>query len=173
MRMGVRWIGLGTAVALLATSMPAMARPRYGYHPPAFGYGYGQYGRGYRRDRFDFGDFLLGAVLAGGVVAAVSSARNRDGRPSTERSGSRVPDRDQEAATDACAVAVERQAGRYAADARVTDVDTVSRDGEGWRVEGVVATGEDRSYRDSRRFQCGVRYGQVDFVQLGDELAVR
>lgn len=168
-----RWVGIGTAAALLATSMPAMARPRYGYHSPAFGNGYGHYGRRYHRNRFDFGDFLLGAVIAGGVVAAVSSARDRDRRPREDRADSRAFDHDQEAAADACASAVERQASRNSDDARVTDVDRVNRDGEGWRVEGVVATGDERSYGDTRRFQCGVRYGQVDFVQLGDELAVR
>jgi len=176
MKSGVKWIGLGAAAVLLATSMPAMARPRYGYHHyPVRAYpvyGYGHYGRGYRHDGFDFGDFLLGAVVAGGIAAVVANSQDRDGRPDRGRVAP-PPDEDHDAAADACSAAVERQAGRYSGDARVTDVDVVSRDGDGWRVEGVVQTGDDRSYRDSRRFQCGVRYGQVDFVQLGDELAVR
>lgn len=169
MRAGVKWIGAATAAALLATAMPAEARPRYGYHPPGYGYGYG-HGRRHHRDGFDFGDFLLGAVVAGGIVAAVASARDRDGRPRGDRASSPPRDGEQDAAADACADAAERQAG---GDARVTDVRSVSRDGDGWRVEGTVTTGGDSSYRDDRGFQCGVRYGRVDFVQLGDRLAVR
>lgn len=182
----VKWIGLGTAAALLATSMPAMARPRYGY--PGYGqpgYGHGYPGYGYRRhhgDGFDFGDFLLGAVIAGGIAAVATGAMKNATRPGRDdRTGTGSdPRRDGRGATgeqgeaaDACAAAAERQASRYASDARVTDISRVSRDGDGWRVEGVVSTGDERSYRDQRNFQCGVRYGAVDFVQLGDELAIR
>lgn len=173
MRTGVTWIGAATAAALLATSMPATARPRYGYYPPGYGHGWhGDYGRRRHRDGFDFGDFLLGAVVAGGIVAAVASARkDKNGRPRDDRASAPPRlDGEQNAAADACADAAERQAG---GDARVTDVRSVSRDGDGWRVEGTIASGDDRSYRDERGFQCGVRYGRVDFVQIGDELAVR
>ena len=69
MAMAKRWMATGVVAALLATSMPAMARPGYGWGGGWNGPGYGHgWGGGYRhrdRDRFDFGDFLLGAVIIG------------------------------------------------------------------------------------------------------------
>ena len=44
---------------------------------------------------------------------------------------------------------------------RVTGIDSVGREGDGWRVEGTVDAG-----RGDRGFSCGTRYGRVDYVQL-------
>jgi len=62
-----------------------------------------------------------------------------------------------EAAIRVCSDAAERQAG---ADARVAVIDSVIRDGAGWRVEGELSNSEQRT------FLCGTRDGRVDFVQL-------
>lgn len=68
-----------------------------------------------------------------------------------------------ELAINACSDAAERQAGR---DARVATIESVVRDGSGWRVEGELANSAQRS------FLCGASNGRVDFVQLEDgELA--
>ena len=66
---------------------------------------------------------------------------------------------DMEAAINACSDAAERQAGR---DARVSAIESVVRDGDGWRVEGILSNSEQGS------FLCGASEGRVDFVQLGD-----
>ena len=171
-------MGLGVAVALLATSMPAMARPGYGWgggwNGPGYGHGWGGGHRYRHRGGLDFGDFLLGAVIIGGIAAVAADASNRGSSSRRDGAyGNRGDDADQNGAVDACAAAAERQASRYSSDARVTDISMVSRDGDGWRVEGTVASDDGRDYRDSRSFQCGVRHGRVDFLQLGDQTAFR
>lgn len=177
MAMANKWMATGVAAALLATSMPAMARPGYGWSGGWSGPGYGHgWGGGYRhrdRDRFDFGDFLLGAVIIGGIAAVAADASNRKGRPRQNGADGNRADDDQNRAVDVCSAAAESQASRYSNKARVTDISLVRRDGDGWRVEGMVASGDGRDYRDDRSFQCGVRYGRVDFLQLGDQTAFR
>ncbi len=69
-----------------------------------------------------------------------------------------------QAAIGACAEAAERRAG---ANARVETIDTVARDGNGWRVEGSLSGGTQRF------FSCGSTAGQADFVQLGNESFAR
>ncbi|AGH49519.1 hypothetical protein G432_08970 [Sphingomonas sp. MM-1] len=176
-------IGLGVAAAMLATSMPAMARPGHGWGYPRPGYGHGGGYRHHRGNGFDFGDFLLGAVVAGGIAAVATNGfgtrdSNRDdgdadwnGDRGRGQADDRADTAAQDEAADACAAAAERQAGRISTDARVTDISRVSRDGEGWQVQGVVETGP--AAADRRSFLCGARAGQVDFVQLGNELAIR
>jgi hypothetical protein len=149
--------------------------------------GWGGY-RGYRghrhyRDRIDGGDILAGILVIGGIAAIASAAskndRDRryedrdyptqnpryDDRRADDRRDSRY-DRgtgDMELAISACSDAAERQAGR---DARVSAIDSVVRDGEGWRIEGEL------SNSDRRTFVCGSSEGRVDFVQLdNDDLA--
>ncbi|WP_156472108.1 hypothetical protein [Sphingorhabdus sp. M41] len=145
--------------------------------------GWGGY-RGYRghrrhRDRIDGGDILAGILVIGGIAAIASAAskNNRDRRyedrdyrsdnpryddwRANPREDSRY-DRgtgDMESAINACSDAAERQAGR---DARVSAIESVVRDGEGWRVEGAL------SNSDQRTFLCGAREGRVDFVQIGN-----
>lgn len=142
--------------------------------------------RGYRRhhDRIDGGDILAGILVIGGIAAIASAAsRNdrerryeeRDYRSQNQRYDDRRADPrydsryddsrydrgtgDMESAINACSDAAERQAG---GDARVSSVQSVVRDGEGWRVEGEL------SNSDERTFMCGARDGRVDFVQIGN-----
>lgn len=177
MAMATKWMGLSVAAALLVTSMPAMARPGHGWGGgwgrPSYGHGWGGGYRYGHRSGPDFGDFLLGAVIVGGIAAVAANASNRNSGPRVDRGYDSRADGDQDRAADACAAAAENQASRYSSDSRVTDISLVSRDGDGWRVEGTLASGDGRDYRDNRRFQCGVRYGRVDFLQLGDQTAFR
>lgn len=145
--------------------------------------GYG-YGRGYRRhrNRVDAGDVLAGVLIIGGIAAIASAAsknnRNRraddrdyrnDRRYDNRQNNSRYDDRRSDSRSDrgtgamdvainACSNAAERQAGN---DARVSEIQSVARDGNGWRVEGGL-TGSKQS-----NFLCGATDGRVDFVQLG------
>jgi hypothetical protein len=148
--------------------------------------GWGDYrrDRGYRghrrhRDGISGGDLLAGILVIGGIAAIASAAsknsRDRryedrdyrsenqdyDNRRADTRDDSRY-DRgsgDMEAAINACSDAAERQAGR---DARVSAIESVVRDGDGWRVEGELSNSEQGS------FLCGSTEGRVDFVQIGN-----
>lgn len=142
--------------------------------------------RGYRRhhDRIDGGDILAGILVIGGIAAIASAAsrndRDRryeerdyprqdpryDDRRVDSRDDSRYDDSRYDRGTDAmesainvCSDAAERQAGR---DARVSSVQSVIRDGEGWRVEGELSNSSERT------FLCGASDGRVEFVQIGD-----
>ncbi len=133
--------------------------------------------RGHRRHRggIDGGDVLAGILVIGGIAAIASAASksNRDRRyedPDYRDDAPRYDDRrpddgynsstgDMDLAISACSNAAERQAGR---DARVSTIQSVSRDGVGWRVEGSL------SNSDQRSFLCGASQGRVDFVQLGN-----
>jgi hypothetical protein len=55
-----------------------------------------------------------------------------------------------------CSNAAERDG------ARVNEIRSVTRDGDGWRVEGGLSGGQDES------FTCGATNGEVDFVTFGD-----
>jgi hypothetical protein len=184
-------IGAALIAAMLAGSAaPAAARP-WGYHGSGWGYGHGWH----RRHGGDgFGNFVLGAVVAGGVIAAVSAANdhNRQVAGARERSyddgrypqsgpdnGYRDDDRadagpatEEDAAVDACADAAGAQAAtRFDRNARVDDISYSGRDGQGWRVEGNVATGYQGQVH--RHFVCGVRATTVDFVQFVDQSTER
>jgi hypothetical protein len=137
--------------------------------------------RGHRRHRggIDGGDVLAGILVIGGIAAIASAAsknnrdrryEDRDYRSDNQRYDDRRADArndsrydrgtgDMDSAINACSDAAERQAGR---DARVSEIQSVSRDGVGWRVEGSL------SNSDQRTFLCGANQGRVDFVQLGN-----
>ena len=127
-------------------------------------------GRHYRRhnDGIDGGDILVGALIIGGIAAIASAAgdesrrqrerdRYEDSRYRDDRRGSAS---EINAVADQCAYAAEERAG-YGA--RTDRIDTVARDGAGWRVEGSVSS--DRGYEN---FYCGVTNGRVDYIQLAD-----
>jgi len=148
--------------------------------------GWGDYrgDRGYRghrrhRDGISGGDLLAGILVIGGIAAIASAAsknnrdrryEDRDYRSENQRYDDRRADTrddnsydrgsgDMEAAINACSDAAERQAGR---DARVSAIESVVRDGDGWRVEGIL------SNSDQGAFLCGASEGRVDFVQIGN-----
>lgn len=136
--------------------------------------------RGHRRHRggIDGGDILAGILVIGGIAAIASAAsksnrdrrdENRDYRSQNQRYDDRRTDNRNdsrysrgtgamESAINACSTAAERKVG---SDARVSAIQSVTRDGEGWRVEGEL------SNSDQRTFLCGATEGRVDFVQIG------
>ena len=137
--------------------------------------------RGHRRHHrgISGGDVLAGILVIGGIAAIASAAsKNNNDRRSDDRdyrtdrqrhddwrAETRNDNRDSpgtnamESAINACSSAAERQAGR---DAQVVAIESVVRDGEGWRVEGEL------SNSDRSTFLCGATEGRVDFVQIGN-----
>ncbi|OAO01389.1 hypothetical protein [Parasphingorhabdus sp.] len=143
--------------------------------------------RGHRRhrNRIDGGDILAGILVIGGIAAIASAAskndrdrryedrdyrnndyryndyRNDDRRYDDRRSDNRTNQGNgsMDVAINVCSNAAERQAGGQA---RVSGIQSVARDGAGWRVEGELSNGSERT------FLCGSADGRVDFVQLGN-----
>jgi hypothetical protein len=147
-------IGSVAALAMVAGAVsPAAARPYWG----------GGYYGGHRHGGGDaFGNFLLGAIVAGGAVAIASNAGKNSG--SNRAIPSRGIDDVRGAGEDARAVAsICSDAAESMAHGKVLGVDSVGRDGDGWRVEGTV-----EADRGDRYFSCGAREGRVDFLKLGD-----
>jgi hypothetical protein len=172
--------GLGAAGAMILTGMaPALAAPVGGTNsggghaslPVDLGWtpgddsasqwrGWGGRGRGWRgRNRgVDGGDILAGILILGGIAAvasaATSNSRNRD------RADDRYSyDDDVRSASNQCGAAAAAQSGFGA---RVERIDNVVRDGNGWRVEGLV--GSRRGGVDS--FTCGISFGRIDYVRF-------
>jgi len=177
----------GATLALMAMTLgavPAEAQHRHGRH------------RG-GNDRIDGGDVLLGAVLAGGLfailsskkkasppteevvidddgAAAVSSAPPPDVGPNGENRTISVARSDEEAAVDACVSSAESEGRRYARIAkidRVTIVDAIESD---WIVRGSLGLRDD--YRapatEHRDFSCRVGDRGVEQVTIdGDRIA--
>lgn len=178
-------LGSAAIAAMLATSAtPALARPGYGWGNPWGGYGGGRWHRRHHND--DFGNVLLGAVIAGGLFAAISAAskarKDRDNgvvyggdSPRDEardeprgdnqpRSSRNWSDAENDAA-NVCADGAEALASKRGVDARVDDIDFIDRDGEGYRVEGRMQGG--------RPFNCGVRNGELTYIQFDSRVALR
>jgi len=121
--------------------------------------------RRYRRNRVDAGDIIAGIGLIAGIAiiagaASKSSKRDRRGRDyrneSQQRSQQSGPASDLGSAVAACSSAAEQSAGNGAS---VEEIRSANRNGNGWRVSGVLS--------DNRNFDCGVDSSGVDFVQLG------
>ena len=151
-------IGSATALALVATAVaPAAARPYWGGHH-----------RHHRGGGDTFGNILLGGVIAGGIFAVANAAKKNQGTPSRraddQRDDLRADGEDAREVASICTNAIENMAR-----GPVSSVDSVGRDGpDGWRVEGVV-----RAERGDRSFRCAVREGQIEMVDLGEQLAAR
>lgn len=152
-------IGSATALALVATAAsPAAARPRWG------GYGHHRHHGG----GDTFGNILLGGVIAGGIFAIANASKKNRGTPSRraddQRDDLRADGEDAREVASICTSAIENMAR-----GPVSSVDSVGRDGpDGWRVEGVV-----RGERGDRSFRCAVRQGQIEMIDLGEQLAAR
>jgi hypothetical protein len=180
MAMFRRLTGSALIAAMLATSAaPALARPGHGWGNP-YGWG-GGYGRRWHRGHDDdFGNVLLGAVIAGGLFAIASAASkankergdsgngvvygrdtDRGDRPRDSRNWT---DAENEAAS-LCADSAEAVASKRGIDAKVDDIDFVDRDSEGYRVEGRLEGG--------RSFNCGVRNSELTYIQFDNRVALR
>ena len=158
--------GLASAAAFCMAASPAMAQS-------GGGWGGGWNGGWGRHDRVDAGDVLTGILVIGGIAAIASAIkskeRNRrgergDGYPRARNSGygnDYGNDNGQqwqqgsgiESAVDRCSNEVSRGTGRVQA------VESINRDGDGWRVEGRTAAG--------KSFSCSVDgSGQIRNVQV-------
>ena len=187
----LRTIGMAAAVAAsVGLAVPAEAQWRGG--------------RPYRHHRsgIDGGDVLLGALLAGGVIAVASAAsradRQRRAEPPAEPlppewtdpngpdgnfDGSDLEDgddtpvaaNDEDVAADTCAEAAEEEGRRIARRATVSAITDVDRAGQGWFVAGTIDLSD--GYRDAgtpRRFRCNLTVGQAPSVRIdGGVLAQR
>lgn len=136
--------------------------------------------RRYRHHRHrrhnDAGAVIAGiGILAGiAIIASAASKSKKDRRrsddypynrgPNDDRYNDRAPTNanydggnDLGSAVQICSRAAEQSAG---GNARVAEIRSVTRDGDGWRVEGSLSGG------GAPGFSCGAKNGQVDFIQL-------
>lgn len=175
--MGIIGKSLLSAAALSMTiggALPAMAAPsshkviKAGSYEQSSDYRRGGWGRHRDRDGVSTGDVLTGiGILAGiAIIASAASKDNRNDAPPPPPQS--YPDDDYNynnsrgssdvgAAIQACSTAAENRAG---GDARVEEIRSATRDGNGWRVEGSL------SGADAQGFTCGANGGVVDFIQL-------
>ena len=153
---------LAAAAALSLSATPALAQD--------WGWGGGGWGH-HHRDRVDAGDVIAGILIIGGIAAIASAAskskRNRRdddyrGDYPRERSARYGSDNEQQwqqnggvdSAVNRCSNEVSRGSGRS------VSVETINRDGDGWRVSGRTGEGAD--------FTCSVDgSGQIRNVQVG------
>jgi hypothetical protein len=145
-----------------------------------WGGGWGR-NRGWRRNRIDAGDVLIGAAIIGGIAAIASSnnrrqrerdvvvverdVRDGDWRDDNRRyDDRRVDDRRASAPRGSGASgldnAVSQCLDRIERDVRVDTVENVERTGAGWQVSGVLFNGSP--------FQCRIgNSGQIDAINYG------
>lgn len=148
--------GIVATAMLLGSTSPALARDYRG------GHGHGHHGWRHHRDNVDAGDVIAGIAVVG-ILAAILSSSAKKKRDAGRSDGGIASD---DAAVDACAQAVESQAG---AKSSVRDITQVDRNADGWDVEGIV---EQRTQwrndgdSESRRFTCSVRFGAVQDVYV-------
>lgn len=163
---------IGTAAVVVTSAVPAMAAVSLdrGKTVLTSAGEYDGWNRGHyrHRDKVDGGDILTGiAILAGiAIVAGAASKgdkrnRNSDRYPNdypqdNRRDANVFRGNDVGTAVQTCTSAAERGS------ARVEEIRSVTRDGDGWRVEGDLSGGEDQN------FTCGSTNGDVDFIQFGD-----
>jgi hypothetical protein len=136
-------------------------------------------------DHVDGGDVLLGALLAGGLFAILSSGKHKEPAPAPEPIGA-VDDQapppaaigpdtgsarartDEEAAVDACVASAESEGRRYARVSKIDKVTIVDAVASDWIVRGTLALRDD--YRapvtDRRAFTCRVGEKGVEQVTI-------
>jgi len=157
---------LAMAAALSLTATPAFARGGWGH-------------RHHHGDGIDGGDVLAGLLVIGGIAAIASAAGKKD--QESREADYRYPNRDYRSQDDGYYVppadGPDRPGDRYGAgagdingavddcvaeiernDRRVDSVDSVNREGDGWRVQGRAG---------GRDFSCTVdRDGRVRASRL-------
>jgi hypothetical protein len=126
------------------------------------------YRRRYRhRDRVDAGDVLTGiGILAGiAIIAGAASDGNKQSRNEPRYEDRNDEPRDDQpvyqdndlgSAVSVCTDAAERSAGN---NARVSEIRSVTRDGNGWRVEGDL---------NNDGFTCAATDGRVDYIRINN-----
>ena len=169
--------GLGAVSASFDHSRFDPAAATADWRCRGWGCGWG-HRRGWRRNRVDAGDVLIGAAIIGGIAAIASSNNRRqrdrdvvivqrdvrdrdpnwrddrrydDDRRDTRRAAPRgTGSSGLDSAVDQCLARIER-------DVRVDTVDNVERTGAGWQVSGTLFNGAP--------FQCRIgNSGQIDGI---------
>jgi hypothetical protein len=159
----------GTAAMLAVTPMPSFAA---NMAAPAKADGAdhilqqsndGHRRRWRHRDRVDAGDVIAGIGILAGIAIIADAASKADKRdrdePRYEERRDEPPvyqDNDLGTAVNVCTDAAERSMGNGA---RVSEIRSVTREGEGWRVEGDL---------NNNSFNCAATNGRVDYIRLGD-----
>lgn len=158
---------LASAAVLSMVASPAFAQSWGGGWGDNWGGGWGRH-----RSHVDAGDILAGILIIGGIAAIANAAskskrdrrdddRRYPGDYPRERSNGYGNDNDQQwqqnggvdNAVNRCSNEVSRGSGRTAT------VDTINRDGDGWRVQGRTDEG--------RAFACAVDgSGRIRNVQV-------
>lgn len=119
------------------------------------------------RDRVDGGDILTGIGILAGIAIIAGAAsdadkRDRDDRryepPRDDRRDDAPVYRDDDlgSAVSTCTNAAERSVGNGA---RVSEIRSVTSEGNGWRVEGNL---------NDDSFTCATTNGQVDYIRIND-----
>ena len=187
-------MGFGVATAIVVSSMAGI--PGFANTPLGVSEAHadGRYGRHHRRgDGFDLGDAIVGAVVAGGLIAVLSSASkkkkdeeqdrpldsgwepegdwNRDGTYGRGNEDWGWQDRDwknrtseERAAISTCAREAEDLGSRYGREARVNDIRGLDRQGGEYRVSGRVELRGDESRNDGRRDESFTCYVRNDRI---------
>jgi hypothetical protein len=175
-------LGVACAALVLTTPMPLVAADVQ--HPVSAKSGDGvvtstadYWGRRRwrHRDRIDGGDVLTGIGILAGIAIIADAASKADNGPRRRReerpvyrdnAPSRYEDEprathsnDLGSAVTACTDAAERSAG---GSARVQEIGSVTRNGDGWRVEGSLDRGANRG------FSCSTSGGRVDEVRMDE-----
>jgi hypothetical protein len=168
-------LGSSAAALLLTATVPAFAVETPGRVVSNIDHGQAEYRRwGRHRDRITGDDILTGiGILTGIAILAdiVSNSEKRGQRqrapeprnepvdyPPIARNDAQNAGDDIGFAVSSCSQAAERSAGDGT---RVQEVRSVLREGNSWRVEGLLAG------KNANSFSCGITNGQIDFVKLG------
>lgn len=173
----------GKASAIMALAAMSIATV------PAEAQWHGPRHRGH--DHVDGGDVLLGALLAGGLFAILSSGKHKEPAPAPEPidaaddqppppaaigpdtgGATSAPPRartDEEAAVDACVASAESEGRRYARISKIDKVTIVDAVASDWIVRGTLGLRDDyrASVTDHRDFTCRVGEGGVEQVTVG------
>ncbi len=155
-----------SAAALSLVATPAMANHDWGW------------GSRHHRDRVDAGDVLTGILIIGGIaaIASAASSKNKQRERYDRREESYPDQRDQRdysrddrpewqdqqggAANGGINSAINRCMSEVSrGSSKVQDVDSVAREGDGWRVMGRTTSGS--------QFSCAVgRDGRISNVNI-------
>lgn len=167
--------GTAAVVAMLGMALPADAQSNRGRYRGHHGH--------HRGGGIDGGDVLLGAILAGGIIAVASAANRKreqpvetyepappydgsyepapyngggyDAAPSPAGEPGGYGDAATDEAVDACAAAAEQQGQGFARIARVTSIDAVDPVGASWAVRGMLELRDDyRAAATPHAFRC-------------------
>jgi hypothetical protein len=162
-------LAIGAAAMVAVTPMPSMAASMAkAKDARSAGDTMQQSADGHRRrydhhDRVDGGDILAGIGILAGIAIIASAAssadkKSRNQRRYEDRSDDRsvFQDNDLGSAVTLCTDAAESSAGN---NARVSEIRSVTRDDNGWRVEGDLNT-------DS--FTCAATDGRVDYIRINN-----